>query len=845
MKNFVLSLALVSFFSGFSAAALCPLGDLNGDCMVQWDDLIAFARQWLDAGECEGESACANFDGLNGIDSTDFALLASHWLEGIPLVINEFMASNNSSSGICDPQGEFDDWIEIYNFGDTPIDLAGLYFTDDLNRPTKWQVPSGYSSQTTIPAGDFIIFWADEDTLDGPLHADFKLSVGGEDIGLFDMGGRTPIDALTFGNQTTNISYGRYPDAGGRWRFFPVPTADAVNSGGYLGAIEDVEFSHTRGFYSTSFNLTMACSTSGVSIYYTTDGKAPIVGEAAAAGTILYTTPAAVSSTQCVRAAAIKTGWKPTSIKTCTFIFGASEAIKSMPVISLVGDAETTFYEPNGIMAIVGGSYVNGKWTSGGEGTYNNPIHRGIDYERPVSFEIIDFPAGNDYQEDCGIRVHGSNFTRPRYKRGDNWSCNNNKFSFNLFFRNDYGDKRFDYPFFPFVELDGYRSIVLRAGHIDLCSPFVSDEWCRRLFWEMGGVQVTGTFANLYINGIYKGYYNPCGRYDQEFFQEWYHSGNDFDVITYEEGARDGDLAAWNNLLDFINSHDFTFMDNYNYVAGKLDITNFIDYLILEIHSGDFDWPGGNWVLHRERSDAGIFRFSVWDAEGLALSGIFGNNCEYCSKTAFENFPSWASPTGLNHLSWDPLSQIYRALKANPEFRQLFADRIHKHYHNGGVLISSHLIDKWREVYDEVSDVLPYPSTYMPTVFLPNRESSVLAAFETNGLYNRSFEAPVFHINGVYQHGGYISAGDTLTMTNPSGTGTLYYTLDGSDPRLAASEISAPAISPAAIEYTGGFILNKSAHLKSRVYRSSDTTWSPLNEAVYEVGIIGSSHSEL
>ncbi|MFH1370812.1 MAG: lamin tail domain-containing protein [Planctomycetota bacterium] len=777
--------------AGSANAGLCPPADLNADCRVNLDDLDIFVDQWLDPGECEGEESCANFDGLNGVDFLDFSFLIDFWRAfGPSLVINEFMASNSSDSGISDPQGDFDDWIEIYNYGDTPIDLNGMYLTDNFGNPTKWQIPSGYSSQTTVPADGFVVFWADEETADGPLHADFKLSAGGEEIGLFDANGLL-IDGIAFGDQTANISYGRYPDATDNLRFFSTPTPAADNNGAYSGEIEKVEFSHERGFYSTSFNLTLACVTPGANIYYTTDGRDPIVGEAPAPTSTLYTSQIPVSSTKYIRAAAIKAGWMPTQIAANTYIYGASSAIKAMPAVSLVGDPNQTLYEPNGIMAIVGGYYDGGVWTSGGDpSAYNNPIHRGIAYERPVSFEIINSSADGNYQENCGIRVHGSDYTRPRFTRGDDWvTCwiGNNKISFNLFFRSSYGDNRFEYSFFPFTpEVDRYQSIALRGGHNDLCAPFVKDEWTRRLFKEMGGVQVTGTFVNLYINGAYKYYYNPIAREDEEFFQEWYGSDYDFDVIT-NSGLRDGDTTAWNNLINYANNNDLSNANNYNYFADKFDIVTFIDYLILEIHSGNFDWPGNNWTAHREGSDTGIFRFSIWDADGIAESWIFGNNCESCYLTAFEDFPNWTSPTGLNNLSWDPTSQIYRALKANPNFRQLFADRIHKHFRNGGVLTLTHLINKWWEVQNEVSSVLPYQITYVPNIFLPKREPYVLAAFETNGLFNRAFGAPVFYVNSVYKFGGYVSTSDTFTITDPcSSGGTIYYTTDGSDPRPQA-----------------------------------------------------------
>lgn len=806
------SLAIVVFWAGSAVAGLCPEGDLSGDCAIDWEDIEVFAEQWLDNGDCE-DVVCADFDGLNGINLVDFSILANSWLDrGIALAINEFMASNNSDSGIHDPDDEdegegWDDWIEIYNFGDTPIDLAGMYLSDKPANPTKWQFPSGYPSQTTVPVHGFVVIWADEEPNEGPLHANIKLSADGEDILLSDAT-ETLIDSISFGPQMANISYQRYPDATDNWQFASTPTPGAYNNPAYLGEVNEVEFSHTRGFYDTSFNVTMSCNTPGATIYYTTNGSAPVVGEANSPKSIRYTAPVTVSGSKSLRAAAIKTGWRPSATTTHTYIFGASAAVKSMTVVCLVGDPNQTFFEPNGIMAIVGGYYVDGVWTPGGDpSAYNNPIHRGIDYERPVSFEIIDPHTSADLQIDCGIRVHGSDYTRPRYTRGDDWSTcwidwwpnwNSNKFSFNLWFRSEYGNNRLEYVFFPFVDIDRFESIVLRGGHNDQCTPFVKDEWARRLFREMGRVQLTGTFANLYLNGQYKGLYNPSGRLEKESLQEWYNTDNDFDVIT-QSGLRDGTWDEWNALRNYIYSHDMSNSEYYNYVASKFDIPTFIDFLILEIHIGNFDWPGNNWDLHRERSEDGIFRYSVWDAEGLAEAWYFGSNCENCDDTAFEDFPTWTDNKGLNHYT-DDISRIYRALKVNPEFRQLFADHIHRHFRNNGVLTEEHLSEKWWEVIAEVNDVLPetehYPVRFVPDTFIPVRESYTLAAFEENGLFNLDLEAPVFYINGSYQHGGYISAGDILTIADPCSAGTIYYTLDGNDPRLPVTTPLATVLVP-------------------------------------------------
>ena len=785
--------AVILILTASTFASWCPSADLNGNCWVNIYDLQILANQWLDTESCEEADTCADFDGLNGVNFTDFAFLASQWqTHGSMLFINEFMAANNSVSGIHDPHGDYDDWIEIYNMGDTSVDMAGMYLTDNFTDPTQFHIPAGYSSQTTIPAHGFLVFWADDETTQGPLHTNFKLSASGEEIGLYDTDGTTQIDSIVFGAQTTNISYGRYPDGEENWRFFSTPTPGAVNNGAYSGEIDNVEFSKERGFYDAPFNLILACTTSGTKIYYTIDGRPPIAGEVNTPTSTRYTSPISISTTTCIRAAALKTGWKPSPIETHTYIFGASSAIKAMPAISLVGDPAQTFYEPNGIMAIVGGYYNgDGVWTSGGAGTYNNVIHRGIAYERPVSFEIIDPAADSNYQMNCGIRVHASDFTRPRFTRGDDWLCNNNKISFNLYFRSDYGDNRFDYPFFPLTpEAQNLHSICLRSGMNDRCSPFVKDEWMRRLFKEMGGVQETGTFANLYINGSYKYYYNPTGRADNQFYQEWYGTDNDFDIIT-QGGLRNGDWTAFNDLLNYIGSHDLSNSAYYDYFASQFDIQSFVDYLILQIYSSNFDWPNNNFTVHREKSDTGKFRYSVWDAEGIEKWVIddpqFGMDVN-----AFDDMPTYGSaPKGLNGLPSDYIPRFYRALKANPNFRQLWADRTHKWFHNSGVLTKDHLLARWYEVLGEVEAVLPWQSwdyDFIPTSLIPNREPYVLLAFEDNGLFNRAFGAPVFNVNGSYKFGGYVTTSDSFTITDPCASGgTIYYTTDGSDPRMPAS----------------------------------------------------------
>ena len=139
------------------------------------------------------------------------------------LVINEFMASNDET--VADQDGEYDDWIELYNNGTSSLDISGYYLSDDVNDLMKWSVPTG----TIINANDYLIIWADDDEEQEGLHTNFKLSAAAEFLLLLDATGAV-VDELEFFDQTTDISYGRLPNGTGDFQTMS-PTFNAVNVG--------------------------------------------------------------------------------------------------------------------------------------------------------------------------------------------------------------------------------------------------------------------------------------------------------------------------------------------------------------------------------------------------------------------------------------------------------------------------------------------------------------------------------------------------------------------------------------------------------------------------------------
>jgi hypothetical protein len=145
------------------------------------------------------------------------------------LFINEFMAFNVT----CCPDvqmgvNEFDDWIEIYNAGDTPVDVGGMYLSDSLATPFKFLIAKTNSASTTIPAKGYLVIHADEQGSQGILHANFKLNQSGEELGLFYIDGRM-IDSRIFGQQIQDLSEGRSPDGSDSW-FKMTPSKGSANN---------------------------------------------------------------------------------------------------------------------------------------------------------------------------------------------------------------------------------------------------------------------------------------------------------------------------------------------------------------------------------------------------------------------------------------------------------------------------------------------------------------------------------------------------------------------------------------------------------------------------------------
>jgi spore coat protein CotH len=188
-------------------------------------------------------------------DAANLASIVS--VQPVVLYVNEFMADNDTFIEDPDEAGAYEDWVELYNPGTESVDLSGMYMTDDLTDPVQWQFPAGM----TIDAGGYLVVWADKDTDQGDAHAAFKLSTNGETIALYNTDGATLIDSIEFGVQTTDVSYGRYPDGTESWGSMATPTPGAANVNEIVGNIAPT--ADAGGPYAGQVGDTVALDASG------------------------------------------------------------------------------------------------------------------------------------------------------------------------------------------------------------------------------------------------------------------------------------------------------------------------------------------------------------------------------------------------------------------------------------------------------------------------------------------------------------------------------------------------------------------------------------------------------
>lgn len=745
----------------------------------------------------------------------------------------------------------FRDWVELHNPTGSAVSIAGWSLSDELDTPLKFVFPAG----TTVPANGYkIIMCDDREEANGTAtytHASFSLSASGEAIRLYNAAGVLQSAVTNIPQQDAFNSWGRNPNGDGTYGFLDTATPGVANLGSFYSArVKTPDFFAADGitplgggFYAGAQTLRLISETPGATVRYTLDGSEPTETN----GT-LYTAPLAVTSTgdgktaRSYRVRAFLPGLLSSDSKVHSYLISNNANLTGVPALLFNGDAGRNFFLPHGIMAINGGTYPS-SWAPNGPQSYNIPINRGDAYERMVSAEWY-YPDGKDgWRDNVGIRVSSSPWSRPQLRLNNTaaspWvNDHTHKPSFNLKWRDDYGSSGFSDPnLIPTNDTNTYNELRIRAGKNDPQDPFIIDEVSRRLYRDMGWFSPIGTIGTVYFNGSFKGYFNPTERVRSKMFKEHYRTDNDFDVRYIGEQV-DGDTVFWNAMVAALNTHNSTpNAANYANALNYIDPVNVVDYFLTNIYINTEDWPGNNWAAQRERIAAGRYRMVMWDAEGAF--GRFGQAVNY-------------NTIDGKCLANTECSNCFRLLFPNLEFKLLVADRINKHFFNNGILddrdtanspIAKHInffkakVDPLLRFHTnnagESVDLGWYTNHQNPAT---GRRAYLFGA--TAGSFSNKGLWPATQPATLSQHGGIVSANYPLVITSPSG-GTVYYTLDGSDPRLAGGTVSGTALT-----YTGAVNLNALTTVRVRV-RSAGGEWSALTEAYFQPGAVLPSASTL
>ena len=631
-----------------------------------------------------------------------------------------------------------------------------------------------------------------------------------------------------------------------------------------LIAIDKPDFSHTRDFCDTPFELQLTSTTGNSIIKYTMDGTKPDLNNG-----IVYTDPITITGTTAVRAVAIVNNLV-SKVKTHTFIFPADiihqdnsgvpvpqhsrdhvywteefdmtdvtqseleikEALMDIPSMSIVAPYDSLF----GIAGILRGQNLR-EGSGGKSGDPNDPnwqelIECSVEMIYPENTKFREY---KDWQENAGIKIQGG---------GGRWNNGyyDHKQSFTLEFKSRYGAGTLRNDIFKAAPYNRATSpgrfdkIILRAGHNKSWgadwdrenSVYTRDQYGRDLQLLMSGWGSRGTFVHLYINGKYWGIYNPCERMDDNAMSIYF--GGEDDDYYFGKG-KGGDQAGNDDRYDYLCSANWN-NKALSALAEYLDIDAYIDMCLLYCYANPGDGP--QYYFGNRNSPAGPSYFTTWDIE--------------------DSFDGGSRRTGppvsieIMDMAGNDEFKAYFNMKHNADFKMKFADRAYKHCNNKGVLTDANAgavwdslcvfiekailceIARWGDERGSVYDYNHWHKEWQDVKDdLYRRADKLIAMLKAVNMY------PVLKPPHLMTEGQIIE--DTLfyaetpiqlEIQQVDNEGTAYYTTDGNDPR---NWDLTGTVSPTANQITDQsemIEINNTTIIKARSKDGDE--WSPLRE---------------
>lgn len=589
------------------------------------------------------------------------------------IFINEFMASNGFT--ISDEDGDYEDWIELYNHSNDTVNLQGFYLSDSGNNPHRWRFPS-----VTIPPRDFLLVFASgKDRTTGELHTNFRISSEGEPLMLSDPDGNLldSIPPITLGR---DLSYGRKRDGSNEFEVFERPSPGMPNLPNFEFSLS---WSHPSGLYDDTLYLDVIVPDErDVEVYFTINGSQPGKNDSLLLGSIDLLPSALLENNpiigiptnsessppwyrwrlpgedlpraHVIKAVGIKDGEQVTDVLSGTFFIGDDYFSRSgLPVFSLILEEEDLFDHYRGLF-VPGKGYQENPWVGAWSG--GNFHNRGREWEREAHLFFFDEAFEKQLDQKAGIRIHGGGSRSFPSK------------SLRLYAREYYGENLISHNFFEEGPND-YHRLLLRNSGQDFVRTMYVDGLTHLITEPMGLEQQRYRPAVLFINGAYWGIINIRDRIDKYYFYS--HKGvkeEHLDLLEFG-GFRvlEGEREDYLEMMEYVRNHPMEDDMYYRVIENWVDIGNFIDYYIAKMFIATYDWPGNNIRFWRDRSVDGKWRWVNFDNDD-ALVDLYFNPYDHLMDST-DN--PWPNPL------WS--TELFRNLIKSEIFRLRFAEAINHH----------------------------------------------------------------------------------------------------------------------------------------------------------------------
>ena len=559
------------------------------------------------------------------------------------LIINEFMQSN--IDGIMDDLNDFpDSWVELYNSGNTAVNLKDYKIGTKKKVANAWQLPD-----KMVGPGQYVIIYCDkagEDEGVSALHTNFRLE-SSKKSSLFLFKGDDTIDKIEdFAAQPApNIAFGRNTDGSDEWGYQLEPTPGKANTGKTCKA-EDIlgepVFSIKGCVMSTKETITLMLtlpdgSPEGTEIRYTLDGSEPTKNSQ------LYQSQLSFNTNKIVRAKLFCDGKLSPRSTTHSYLFHGRDI--TLPVISI--NTDNRYFNDSKI-----GIYSDNKASDGKKNYEHN-------WRRPMNIEFFmkDMNASTLNQL-IEARVCGG-ATRGAARK-----------SMAIYANKRFGEKRFNYEFFPDQKpgLKDFKSLMLRNAGNDFDYLYMRDAIIQRnvgshldIDWQAWQPAI------VYINGQYRGMLNIRERSNEDNIYTNYNGLEDLDMFENWGELKEGTWDNYNAFKVFYNEHGHTMAEFEQW----MDCMEFLNLMAANLYYNNVDFPGNNIVMWRPTAEGGRWRWIMKDTD--YTMGLYSQCAANYKILEWLYNPNYDSGLNWGANGYDS-TRLFRRLMEDADFNREFID---------------------------------------------------------------------------------------------------------------------------------------------------------------------------